>query len=762
MNLLFGHLANILALDAPLSPDTQNPLVDNPAVPGLPEIPPPTPAIPAAPQGGGLMAVGARVRDILSGREGEVVQGPEGDFGSVVFVKFDDGKTTPMRGDQLEETAPAPAPALPPAAPVAEAPLPELPELGGGEEKPAEGEEKKGEEVKSSLKVKADGGTSFEDEDEAADEARTRAEHEGRRWCVTKTENEEEPYTIVPQREYRKKWHGTVLQTFGSLKVKASQKVKASDAGWDHEPDEDEVREAMEAEGIDFYDGYPSVDVKVSYWGGPETEKVFEEFGVPGEDDEEWGNVREDMLSQTFEGVRESWWEDANSWGTWLTDGFPEIEGLLKGNQAKVYSAGRSGGHLIFDLDLGHFITSEGDDYFLNEDLVNELKGYFDRVKSSISKEAVDGNIASQLEIDLENGQFGGKAYEWWEQNEAKKEGVPGSKENMRMLEKEGQQKLPFQSSLRVSRALIAEKVIPALKAEKEPTFTHLLKTIGTVPANWDEVCAAVKKAGIELKASEAPEGVADKLSEPEKQVMALLAGKTLKSLVVVKADKPTMPMPAEDPGMGMAWAWDAKAKRWFLTTKAENGYIKEVLRQAAIEGDPWIYENLTQEGVAAVDEAKAQGLVELVQHGDNHQVVLTEKGHQQVTAAKKDEKKEEKAEENKGPLPSIKTKRPKKPIQPFKKLDKEFEKSEVENENKVAEVKAKKVKAEVDSVKSIYNSPAFQELMTEHPLSDDEVAKDTEKAVAWILSEYEKVSGKPLDEKTKSKLHDMAFDGLT
>jgi hypothetical protein len=157
---LFGHLANLLAFDSEdaklgSTPPPANPLVDDASagIPGLPEI---APALP--PMGGsGAFAPGSQVRDILSGREGTVQQGPEGDFGNVVFVMFDDGKTIPMRGDQLEsapggmglpvptalsEPAPLPADALAVEPPMGEEPLKE------------DGEKK--EKVKSSLEVKAE------------------------------------------------------------------------------------------------------------------------------------------------------------------------------------------------------------------------------------------------------------------------------------------------------------------------------------------------------------------------------------------------------------------------------------------------------------------------------------------------------------------------------------------------------------------------------------------------------------------------------
>ena len=75
---------------------------------------------------------GTNVRDILSGKEGVVAKPPEGDFGDIVFVTFDN-VTSAFRADQLE-ASPVAAPPMPPAMPEAatpgEIPPPEVPAEG--------------------------------------------------------------------------------------------------------------------------------------------------------------------------------------------------------------------------------------------------------------------------------------------------------------------------------------------------------------------------------------------------------------------------------------------------------------------------------------------------------------------------------------------------------------------------------------------------------------------------------------------------------
>ncbi len=448
--LLFGHLASLLAFDEPTDNKSVNPLVDeaNP-LPGLPEIPavvPPTPA----PAVGGPMAVGTTVRDMLSGREGTVVQGPAGDFGSVVFVQFEDGKTTPMRGDQLEQSGVAPLTPVP-------------------------------------------------------------------------------PPPVVPE--------------------------------------------------------------------------------IPAE--------------------------------------LPPVE---------------------------------------------EPKA-----------------------------------------EEKKAEKVPGSTENMKALEREGQQRLPQVASLRASQTLVAKSLGDA----KEMDRADLIKALGAVPANWDAICASAAKKGIDLKASELPS--LDGLSAFEKKVVLLASGKTLAEVnallteltprderpvdekkaelrkgvdealktesdpktrsrisrfrknkeTELNAGKPTVDMPKEDPGVGMAWAWDSKGNRWYLTTKA-----------SAEDGKVWTLYTHFQEGdsrkfkryeFSTEEEAKAAGDKFMQEHPDAKEKAWREIRWRESGKAVKAAQAETEEKNDKGPLESIKTKKAKNPVQPFKKLDTEFEKSAVEppKETKPEGVKA-------------------------------------------------------------------------
>ena len=251
----------------------------------------------------------------------------------------------------------------------------------------------------------------------------------------------------------------------GASKKKPSIKAEAS---WDHEPDEDEVREALEEEGISFRserrgEKYPSVNVKVHrYSNGKACQAIFDEHDVPKE-------LRDEIFGDTFQMVQEGWWYDAGSGGTWLTDGTGPIEGWLESGVADVFSSGRSGGHLILKVSLMNFVTEDGEDkYKLDEEAVNGLKTYFEHIKNSVKPENVDESVAGQIEVDLEHGQLSGKALAWWDEREEKAENAPGSKENMRALEKEGQQKLSLESR-KLSNGRV---VLMAAKPKKEDPKT--------------------------------------------------------------------------------------------------------------------------------------------------------------------------------------------------------------------------------------------------------------------------------------------------
>jgi hypothetical protein len=105
---------------------------------GAPTLPdlggPPMPILPKT-----AFQVGTAVRDIFSGWTGVVVEGPQGEFGELVFIKSDeDQQTYPVRSDQIE-TIVTPAP------PVTEMPvtLPPVAAEGEASGAPAGAPEKK-------------------------------------------------------------------------------------------------------------------------------------------------------------------------------------------------------------------------------------------------------------------------------------------------------------------------------------------------------------------------------------------------------------------------------------------------------------------------------------------------------------------------------------------------------------------------------------------------------------------------------------------
>jgi hypothetical protein len=88
---------------------------------------------PAVTNGYSKFPEGTPVRDLLSGREGVVAKPPEGDFGEVVFVTFDN-VTSAVRSDQLENTSPAATPLeAPPMGGVPGEELPGAPAAAGEE-----------------------------------------------------------------------------------------------------------------------------------------------------------------------------------------------------------------------------------------------------------------------------------------------------------------------------------------------------------------------------------------------------------------------------------------------------------------------------------------------------------------------------------------------------------------------------------------------------------------------------------------------------
>ncbi len=615
---------------------------------------PPAPVAPLMPLPP-VWGPGTQLRDIFSGNVGTVAEQPLGDFGDILFVTFD-GETSPIRLDQLEPlgdaagpfgTSETPIPGLEEGTPAAGSPIPGAPAADLSNKPQALPEvppKTPGEKPKAALTPK----TNLKAADPQLEKVAKVVE--GKNFVDMREPLEAlfgkksvsfsfEPVAhfvitsggkkiLLVNEQYAEDSEKelvvgtTAIGFMASLKFSGAPKSKKKVAPvekplWDHEPDEEEIKEALENEGIGFYSerygkSHPSVDVKVHGFVSPDypaIKKLFDEYAVPEE-------LREDMIEQTFRMNQESWWDDASSWGTWLTDGTGPFEKMLKDKQAKVYSEGRSGGHLTVDTSLYPFIKdmspSDGDvqAYGLDMEYVNGLKTYFERLKSSVSIEDISENVAGQLETNLEDGQFSGPAGEWWDEVAETKEKTPGTQENMRMLEREGQGKLPLESrKLKDGRTILLAKratlkpiqvkadlvtsdsdprklayssFLVRMRAAKEKTHAAALTVIGYIPEKWDLLVARLAKDGVQLVS---PKGQYDVMSllkrgHNAEEVRFLLAGKgvpvySIDAVLKLAAEKPTTPPPQEDPGAGKVWAWDAEKKGWYPADAVTASKVK-------------------------------------------------------------------------------------------------------------------------------------------------------------------------------------------
>lgn len=181
------------------------------------------------------------------------------------------------------------------------------------------------------------------------------------------------------------------------------------------------------------------------------------------------------------------------------------------------------------------------------------------------------------------------------------------------------------------ARRLRYSEMVAKLKAKPQPTHHDALTLVGYVPANWDQLVSRLMGDGVVLRSQKASFDVAAmvKAKFMESEIRYVLGCKgvpmyaldrafkairgalppvadrpytaddikafrqlyelgteftdadvkaemhqfTAEDLPVgfakIKADAPTIPMPTEDPGNGMSWAWDKIGKKWYQTPKA-------------------------------------------------------------------------------------------------------------------------------------------------------------------------------------------------
>lgn len=425
---LFGHFASLLAFDGEESKQNQNPLV--------PEAPAASPEV-ASPMVDtlapvGAFAFGAVVRDILSGHQGEVVQGPAGNFGDIVFVKFGD-QTNPVRQDQLELVTP-PIEPLMPEAPVAEP----QPEAEDKEKKESKGEkkekkEKEEEPVKASLEMVANEGEQPAKNDSAFTEVTGDEPIK-----VIDLNTGGESYFTDKTEAYK---HAAIIQNTLGHRYRIEFRAELAEIP---------AVEGQQIEAVDSFQGSPS------------------EF--------------KSQLSQELKPFNTDLWDLTIETKTKkkLT---PEQQQQLNGTFNKITTQSLLE-HISEDEEFDAELDSQTDELILT-------LMYFPP--------------AARTEI--------------WTITPHKEQKTEAPEAEEPEAEKPAPPEVPAQT--------IGGYLINELKAQKSPSYADLIATLGGIPHNWDEICAAVKEAGINLTASEAPASLED-LTEIEKKVVLLSSGKSL------------------------------------------------------------------------------------------------------------------------------------------------------------------------------------------------------------------------------------------
>lgn len=689
---LFGHLANLLAFDGDESKQAApNPLVPD-AIPGLPEIPAAPTAAPAVQVVS--FPVGALVRDILSGREGEVVQGPEGYFGAITFVRFGD-QTNPMRNDQLEMSAPA-APAMPmPEAPVAE-PQPEA-----SDEKDVDKEDKKAKKeeaeeekpVKASLEVKAEEDEGGEDDEPGRPEnlptGTVELEIPTKKLMKMFGMEPKDAYEVVESWDFYypddqeaeklaerfdvalERNDDETLTPKGEETLSFVKQAYENAQRWDAEravmrAQKDAIRQALETfsnykydyTGLSNFDEGKQRGYRGTANGITNVDVDFETTRITV--DMDFAHVLGDVLAGygAFEPIVDPSHPDT----IFSDEGIKGHFGWLR-HYDDIYGSSAADAQRIFQRELKNFTADASDDDM--RQLLKDL-GVLASLNSDTTLTAAERfKCAFCGEMHTEGVETA--------------EGDKYCDGCARAIESRGED-LGHTKPVRASQELVSA-LVEKLKANANPSYSDLIQELGAIPAEWDSICASIEAAGIKLSAIKVPTSL-DKLTAFEQKVVLLAAGKKLAeieaakpkestgkvmrakpeaikprvweqagvevgkelpkfawpggyplfyvdrdgseavcsecvntqnwsdknivSLAVnyeddnltcahcgkkiaaaykdnvegakkvegtkVEADKPTTPMPAEDPGANMTWAWNEANKKWYKTTKAGTG----------------------------------------------------------------------------------------------------------------------------------------------------------------------------------------------
>jgi hypothetical protein len=157
---------------------------------------------------------------------------------------------------------------------------------------------------------------------------------------------------------------------------------------WD---DEAPLQRELERQGVEFYEGEPSVDVKIHFDPkGPRTKKAL--ANVPDED-------QEALLENAWEQTQTWWWD---AWRDPNSDNTIALKKLF-GKQANAAAAGRSGGHFVVSGANAWDFTDETDDgNVIDEDKVDAWTTLSNDIEESVKKPAIDELLAMTVENLLE------------------------------------------------------------------------------------------------------------------------------------------------------------------------------------------------------------------------------------------------------------------------------------------------------------------------------------------------------------------------
>lgn len=127
------------------------------------------------------------------------------------------------------------------------------------------------------------------------------------------------------------------------------------------------------------------------------------------------------------------------------------------------------------------------------------------------------------------------------------------------------------------ARALRYSQLVAKLKAGAGKTHGDALTIIGYVPQGWDQLVARLMGDGVMLRSPKSAfdVGAMVKAKFTENEIRYILGCKGVPMYALdrvfgqLKAGEPSKPMPTEDPGQGMVWAWNQTTQDWYKTDKA-------------------------------------------------------------------------------------------------------------------------------------------------------------------------------------------------